>query len=124
MCLVQQLCTCVGVSPVEDLQFSFTSNNSLLITWSSPAYFSNDIPVGSTISYDISLTNRTGNVIVNTTTTDTFIEVVNITICDTFNVSVNAILGQLHSSINTNRNNGSEYHSIFIKMTYRPRLCS
>ena len=59
----------------------------------------------------------------NTTTTDTFIEVVNITICDTFNVSVNAILGQ-HSSINTNRNNGSECHSIFIIMTYRPRICS
>ena len=123
MCIVQQLCTCIGVSPVEDLQFSFASNNSLLITWSPPVYYSHDIPFGSTLSYNILLTNRTGNVIVDTNTTDTFIEVVNITICDTFDVSVNAILGQ-HSSINTNRNNGSECHSNFIKMTYRPRLCS
>ena len=60
----------------------------------------------------------------DTNTTNTFIEVDNITDCDTFDVSINAILGQLHSSINTNRNNGSECHSIFIKMTYRPRLCS
>ena len=120
------ICTCVGVSPVEDLQFSFTSNNSLLITWSPPVYFSNDIPFGSTLSYNVLFTNKTGNIIVDTTTTNTFIEVDNITDCDTFDVSVTAITVQYVSINNTNRNNGSEcyYNSIFIKMTYRPRLCS
>ena len=123
MCVVEQLCTCVGISPVEDLQFSFTSNNSLLITWLPPVYYSNDVPFDSTVSYNVLLTIKTGDIIVDTTTTDTFIEVDNITDYDTFDVSVNAILGQ-HSSINTNRNNGSECHSIFIKMTYKPRICS
>ena len=72
------------------------------------------------------LTNKTGDIIVDTTTTNTFTEVDNITDCDTFDVSVTALKGQYVSINNTNRNNGSEYYynSIFIKMTYRPRLCS
>ena len=106
-----QLYTCVGVSPVEDLQLKFTSHNSLNMTWSHPVYYSKDVPVESTsVSYNVLVTNKTGDIIVDTTTTDTFIEVVNITDCDTFNVSVTALKGQYVSINSTNGNNGSEYH--------------
>ena len=105
-----QLYTCIGVSPVEDLQLNFTSNNSLSMSWLPPVYNSDDIPVESTVSYSIILANKTGDIIVDTTTTDTFIEVDNMTECDTFDVSVTAIKGQYVSINNTNGNNGSEYH--------------
>ena len=51
-----------------------------------------------------------GNIIVNTTITDTFIEVDNITECDTFNVSVTALKWQYVSINNTGRNNGSKWN--------------
>ena len=107
-----QLYTCVGISPVEDLQLNFNSNNSLNITWSPPVYNSDDISIDFTVSYNVLLTNKTGDIIVDKTTTDTFIEVVNITDCDTFDVSVTALKGQYVSSNNTGRNNGSEYNII------------
>ena len=104
---------CIGVSPVEDLQFSFTSNNSLLITWSPPVYYSDDVPIDSTVSYHILLTNKAGDIIVDdTTTNNTFIEVVNITDCDTFNVSVTALRGQYVSINNTKGKNGSKWNCI------------
>ena len=102
------LATCVGVSPVENLLFNFTANNSLNIMWSPPVYNSNDIPIESTVSYNIKLTNTTGDIIVDTTTIATFIEVDSITECDTFDVSVTALKGQYVSSNNTGRNNGSK----------------
>ena len=105
-----QLYTCVGVSPIEDLQLNFTSNNSLNMTWSSPVYYSDDVPIESAVCYHVILTNRTGDIIVDNITTDTFIEVVKITDCDTFDVSVTAIKGQYVSINNTNGSTGSEYH--------------
>ena len=106
-----QLYTCVGISPVEDLQLHFTSNNSLNMTWSPPVYNSDDIPVGSTFRYNVLVTNENATdegqpIIVNTTITDTFLEVDNITDCDTFNVSVTAVLAQHTSKNNTERNIG------------------
>ena len=80
------------------------------MTWSHPVYYSKDIPVKSAVSYNVILTNKTGDIIVDTTITNTFIEVVNITDCDTFDVSVAALKGQYVSINNTNGNNGSEYH--------------
>ena len=105
-----QLYTCVGISPVEDLQFNFTSNNSLLITWSPPVYYSDDVSIESTITYNVLLINKTGDIIMDTTIADAFIEVVNITDCDTFDVSVTALKGQYVSINNNKGNNGSEYH--------------
>ena len=99
---------CIGISPVEDLQLDFTSNNSLNITWSRPDYHSDDIPVESTLSYNVLVTDDEGDVMV-TATTDTFIEVDNITDCDTITISVAAIKAQ-YASINNNKIiNGSEY---------------
>ena len=80
------------------------------MTWSPPVYNSDDISLDSTASYNILVTNKTGDIIVDTTTTDTFIEVDNITDCDTFDVSVTALKGQYVSINKTNGNNGSEYH--------------
>ena len=99
----------LGISPVENLQFYSTANNSLNIMWSPPAYNSNDIPIESAVSYNILLTNKTGDIIVNITTTDTFIDVDNITKCDTFTISVTALKGQYVSINNTGRSNGSKW---------------
>ena len=78
--------------------------------WSPPVYNSNDIPIESTVNYNVILTNKTGDIIVDTTTIATFIEVVNITDCDTFDVSVAALKGQYVSLNNTDRNNGSKWN--------------
>ena len=80
------------------------------MTWSPPAYYFDDNLDDSTVSYNVLLTNKIGDIIVDTTITDTFIEIFNITDCDTFNVSVTALKGQYVSINNTNGNNGSEYH--------------
>ena len=98
----------IGVSPVEDLQFHFTSNNLLRITWSPPVYYSNDISVGSNFEYNVLVTDERQPIIVTTNITDTFLEVDSITDCDTFNVSVTAVLAQHTSSNNTKRNTGSK----------------
>ena len=48
----------------------------------------------------------------DTTIADTFIEVVNITDCDTFDVSVTALKGQYVSINNTKGKNGSKWNCI------------
>ena len=103
------MCVCtLGVSPVEDLQYNFTSNNSLLITWSRPDYYSNDVPVGSPVSYQVLVTDEEdGDIILDTNTLNRNIEVYNVTECDTFNISVTALVDQYTSYNNTERNNGS-----------------
>ena len=78
------------------------------MTWSSPVYYSNDIPVESTVSYNVILTNKTGDIILDTVTIDTFTEVDDIADCDTFTISVTALKGQYVSINNTGRNNGSK----------------
>ena len=83
------------------------------MSWSPPVYYSNDVPVGSTVSYNVLLTDTTGDIIVDTTTTDTFIEVDNITDCDTFDVSITALRGQYVSINNTKGKNGSKWNCIF-----------
>ena len=104
---VLYICIHTGVSSAKDITFNDASNSSLKITWSPPDYFSNDIPPGSSISYDVILTDDEGYTVLNTSTTDTFIEVVNITTCDTFDVSVTTILAQ-YTSNNDTKGNGSK----------------
>ena len=79
------------------------------MTWSPPAYYFDDNLDDSTVSYNV-LLNNIGDIIVDTTITDTFIEVFNITDCDTFDVSVAALKGQYVSSNSTKGSTGSEYH--------------
>ena len=107
----------IGVSPVEDFFFNFSSNNSLIITWSPPVYFSNDIPIDSPVSYEIQVIIGDERSIEDTITTNTNnVEVYNITQCDTFSVSVTAHKGQYTSSNETKENYESEFKLIMIKM--------
>ena len=77
----------IGISPVEDLNISSSLNNFLNISWSPSSFYSNDIPQGSIPTYHIQLV---GNHTLTATTTDTFYEFVNVSLCNTFNVSVTA----------------------------------
>uniref|UniRef100_A0A1X7T4E5 Fibronectin type-III domain-containing protein n=1 Tax=Amphimedon queenslandica TaxID=400682 RepID=A0A1X7T4E5_AMPQE len=105
-----------GISPVEALQYSFTTNTSLLITWSPPVYYSNDVPIGSPLSYQVLVTDDEddGDIILDTNTPNTNIEVANTTECDTFNISITAIVAQYTSITNTVSNNGSNGYAVNI----------
>lgn len=94
------------MSPVEDLKFTFTTNNSLLIKWSSPAYYSNDIPQGSPVNYQVLFTDEDQDIILDESVT--IIEMHLITQCDTFNISVTALVYQYVSINNTVSNNESK----------------
>ena len=114
---VLYICIHTGVSSAKDITFNDASNSSLKITWSPPDYFSNDIPPGSSISYDVLVTDDDGDVIVDTPTTNTFIEVVNITTCDTFSINVTAILAQ-YTSNNNAEGNGSKWLNYLSTLYY------
>ena len=116
MSLIIMICTVclIGVSRVEDIQYTFPTNTSLLITWSPPAYYSNDVPVGSPLSYQVLVRlvteyDEEDTIILNKITSTTSIGVNDVTECDTFNISVTAKLAQYTSNNNTERNNGSKY---------------
>ena len=99
----------IGVSPVEDIQYSFTTNNLLLITWTPPTFFSNDIPFDhSPASYEISVTDEDGDMLLDANIPNANVTVSNITECDTFNISITALLAQYTSITNTISNNGSK----------------
>ena len=98
----------IGISSVEDLLYNFPTNNSLLITWLPPVYYSNDVPAGSPVSYQVLVIDEDGDIILDTNTPNTNIAVPNITECDTFNISITAIVAQHTSINNTVSNNGSK----------------
>ena len=96
----------IGISPVEDLIIFSSLNNFLYISWSPPSFYSNDIPQGSDPTYHIQLI---GDNILNTTTTDTFYEFVNVSLCNTFNVSVTASVDNyISNSVNGTNGNQSK----------------
>ncbi|XP_019856815.1 PREDICTED: uncharacterized protein LOC109585260 isoform X2 [Amphimedon queenslandica] len=98
-----------GVSLVQNLKYNFATNNSLLITWTRPVYFSDDVPAGSPITYHVLVTDEEDeDIILDTITPNTIVTVPNITECDTFNISVTALVGQYKSVNNTiSKYNGS-----------------
>uniref|UniRef100_A0A1X7UJR4 Fibronectin type-III domain-containing protein n=1 Tax=Amphimedon queenslandica TaxID=400682 RepID=A0A1X7UJR4_AMPQE len=95
-----------GISSVEDIQYNFTINNSLFITWSPPSYSSADIPDGSPVSYQVLVTDDEDEILLDTNTPNTSVTVPNITDCDSFNISVTALLDQ-YTSIGFAIKNGS-----------------
>ena len=102
----------IGISPVKDLIISLSLNNFLNISWSPPSFYSYDIPYGSIPTYHIQLV---GDNILTTTTTDTFYEFVNVSLCNTFNVSVTASVGNYTSnSVNVTDDNHSKLLIIFV----------
>ena len=77
-----------------------------------PVYYSNDIPAGSPLSYQVLVTDEEGDVILDTNTPNTNITVpnialYNITECDIFNISVTALWAQ-YTSINNTVSNGGK----------------
>ena len=99
MCLFTLLLILLlGISPVENLIISSSLNNFLNISWSPPSFYSSDIPYGSIPTYHIQLV---GDNILTATTTDTFYEFVNVSLCNTFNVSVTAsVSNYISNSVN------------------------
>ena len=68
-----------GISSVTDLNITF--KNTLLITWSPPTYYSDDIPIKSSLRYQVLVTDEEQTI--ENATTNTFIEMIDITECDT-----------------------------------------
>lgn len=91
--------TSSGISSVTDLNITF--KNTLLIAWSPPTYYSDDIPINSRLSYQVLVADEEQTI--ENATTNTFIEMINITECDTFNVSVRAQIAQ-YTSIDSKMN--------------------
>ena len=87
---------------------NFTPSNSLFISWSPSIYYSNDV-ISEDILYDVSVAFEEEILIL--LVENTLIEVLNVTECDTFNVSVTASsknYRSLRSATRTERNEGSE----------------
>ena len=88
---------------------NFTPSNSLFISWSPPVYHSDDV-ISEDILYDVSVTYEEEILILFVE--NTLIEVLNVTECDTFNVSVTALFPlnskNYRSATRTERNEGSE----------------
>ena len=87
------------MSSIENLALNFTLDNYLLISWSPPAYRSNDISATS-LEYEV-LINSDDTLILNTTVSNISIELANITECNAYSVSVTATGAQYTSKINT-----------------------
>ena len=88
------------------MRTSSSLNNFLNISWSPPSFYSSDIPQGSNTIYHIQLA---GDNTLTAITTDTFYEFVNVSLCNTFNLSISASAGQYNSSsVNETNNNGSK----------------
>ena len=84
------------------------------ISWSPPSFYSNDIPQGSIPTYHIQLVGH-GDNILTATTTDTFYEFVNVSLCNTFNVSVTASVGNyISNSVNVTDDNHCKLLIIFV----------
>lgn len=88
--------------------FNFTSSRDLIISWSPPAYHSND--VFGNYTYQFNVKNERGIPFKNGfgSIYSTSAEMTNITECDTFNVSVTAFLENYTSFNYLERLNGSQ----------------
>ena len=78
----------------------------MYISWSPPSFYSNDILQGSDTTYHIQLV---GDNILTAITTDTFYEFVNVSLCNTFNVSVTtSVSNYISNSVNVTNDNHSK----------------
>ena len=78
------------------MNLNFTLNNSLLISWLPPAYHSNDVTLDF-YTYEVVVTYAEAFPLTDEAVNTTTLELANITMCDTFNVSVTAFLAQYKS---------------------------
>ena len=107
--LPNTLCLYLGVSPVEDVQWS---SESQTLSWSSPTFYSNDIPQDFIPTYRVSVNN-----ISTISTTETSVQLNSTalnTSCTKVNVSIVATIAQyqskmIHLIID---NTGSEWENV------------
>ena len=83
-----------GVTPVENLTFSFNLQRSSIVTWSPPLFSSENTP----ILYHIYIENQHGQLLYNDITEDTYYELYNLTVCDIYTATVIAHSGKYSSS--------------------------
>ena len=107
------MCHNLGITPVEDLSFNFTNN--LLITWSPPSFYSDDIPQGNITTYHVNV-NQDGFVILDVNTTNTFYQIPSIftEYCHIYIVSVKAIIEQYSSLVTIAQNEENEGSKIML----------
>ena len=69
-----------------------------MLTWSSPSFYSDDIPQGSITIYHVYVKSRGDSVITDDNTADTFYQLPsNLTVCGIYTASVRAIIEQYSS---------------------------
>ena len=91
------------------------------VTWSSPTFYSNDIPRENIATYHVNVQNQDGSIIAGVNTTDTFYQLPsNLTDCDIYTASVRAIIAQYSSLVTTTTEQytGSKIISIIDLMYY------
>ena len=111
----------LGSTPIEDLNLNFSSDNSLIVSWSPPVYYA---PAGFPLFYQIAVVNEEGEFIRHLNLSNvTLIDIANVTECDTFNVSITALIGQYASATTTKRNNGSMCIILCLCMFMDALLC-
>ena len=99
----------VGILFVEHLDSDFIYKSS--ITWSPPSFYSNIIPHGSIPIYHVYVQNQDGSIKVDVNTADTFYQLPsNLTVCDSYDVSVQAFVKQYSSPVTsaTKQNTGGK----------------
>ena len=107
------MCHNLGISSVEDLSLNFTNN--LLITWSPPSFYSDDIPQESITTYHVNV-NQDGFVILDINTTNTFYQISSIITkyCRIYIVSVKAVIEQYSSLVTIDQNEENEGSKIML----------
>lgn len=106
----------IGVTSIEDLTLNFTLDNYFVISWLPPVYHSDDVSAASLV-YDVLVVNSNDALILNTTVSNTSVELVNITECDSYNVSVTAFVAQ-YTSITTTAVGKNEIKSKFYQKSF------
>ena len=77
-------------------------NKNVFLTWSTPSFYSDDIPQGSITTYHVYVKRQDGSVIVDDNTTNTFYQLPsNLTDCDIYTASVTAFIAQYSSLATT-----------------------
>ena len=102
-----------GITPVENLWFSFNITSSSWLTWSHP--FEN-----YPLSYHIYIENQHGQLLYNDITNDTSYELYNLTVCDIYTATVIAHSGGYNSSNVTTQDqyNGSMLINCLLIINY------
>ena len=109
--------TISGVSPVKKLNFASSASSTSWLIWSSPSFYSNDIPKQSIPTYHVVVKSKDGLILINTNTTDTFYKMPNtFSDCGYYVASVTAFIEQYSSVVSTTTKESTESKIILISL--------